>query len=682
MRQENDTAISAAIAGATSKQPARRGGAGAGARASLGRLALKQALPLALSVGLFVWLRRHLAELDLAAITATARQVSPLAWLSAACLSAVSFWAVGRYDRVVHAICRTGIGGAEATRAGAAAIALAQVLGFGVLSSALVRWRLLPGLGLLAALRLSLFVSLSFLAGWAVVSAGAVLLLPDPLPFAALRPLAWLVLAAALALGLASLWRPGLLARLPSLRAMGLIVMLVLLDTSTAGAALYVLLPAQMEAHLPLATLLTAYLLALGAGLLLGAPGGVGAFEVVLLALLPQVDQVGLLGAVLAFRMVYYALPALLGAAVLIRGPLRKKGQPSVFTREISLPDSPAQLDSLVNSAREPEAALLYQGRLSLLQGRLMVAPLGQSLVALRGPLGPLGAGENEADLLESLARAARARFLSPALYKAPPRLAAAARRAGWQVMAIARDGWIDPQGWKPEGRAFRQLRRKLRKAEQAGVTIRRLPPGAPLPLEEMARINAFWTARRGGERGFSMGVFDPAALRHSEIYLAWQAGRLVGFLTLMQSGSARVLDLMRQSDTAPDGTMHLALSHAIDHARRAGLGRLSLAALPAAGTGFAARQIARIGGAAGLAQFKQSFAPRWRPLYIAAPSRAALALAALEIGREILRPAAPSRALPQLDHAANEFAPGANPWHMADDCCQRQMQSRCRNEA
>ncbi len=634
---------------------------------------MKQALPLALSVGLFVWLREHLADLDLAAIAAVARQVSPLAWAGAACLSAVSFWAVGRYDRVVHGICQTGITGGEATRAGAAAIALAQTLGFGILSSALVRWRLLPGLGLLAALRLSLIVSLSFLAGWAVVSAGAVLLLPAPLPFPATRPLAWLVLGAALGLALASLWRParpGWLARLPSLRAMGLILMLVLLDTSMAGAALYVLLPGSVD--LPLATLLTAYLVALGAGLLLGTPGGVGPFEVMLLSLLPQADQAGLLGAVLAFRIVYYALPALLGAGVLILGPLREGRQATVFANEITSPPPPEELAPLVSDAREPEAALLYQGRLSLLEGRLMVAPLGQSLVALRGPL---RADENEAQLLEALSRAARARFLSPVLYKAPARLAASARRAGWQVMEIARDGWIDPQGWRPEGRAFRQLRRKLRKAEQAGVTIHRLPPGAPLPLAEMARINARWTARRGGERGFSMGVFDPAALRHGEIYLARQEGRLVGFLTLMRSDSARVLDLMRQSDAAPDGTMHLALAHAIEEARRAGLSRLSLAALPAPGTGFVARQIARIGGAAGLAQFKQCFAPRWRPLYLAAPGRAALAIAALEIGREILRPTAPNRALAQLDHAANEFAPEPDPWHMAGDCRQRQMQ-------
>ena len=40
-----------------------------------------------------------------------------------------------------------------------------------------------------------------------------------------------------------------------------------------------------------------------------------------------------------------------------------------------------------------------------------------------------------------------------------------------------------------------------------------------------------------------------------------------------------------------------------------------------------------------GLHQFKQSFAPHWQPLYIAAPSRVALVVAGAEIARAILRP-------------------------------------------
>ncbi|MEZ5767833.1 MAG: hypothetical protein R3D80_09350 [Paracoccaceae bacterium] len=42
--------------------------------------------------------------------------------------------------------------------------------------------------------------------------------------------------------------------------------------------------------------------------------------------------------------------------------------------------------------------------------------------------------------------------------------------------------------------------------------------------------------------------------------------------------------------------------------------------------------------GGGGLRQFKQTFAPAWETLYIAAPSLPALAAGALDVAREITR--------------------------------------------
>lgn len=652
------------------------------------RLALRQILPLALALGLFIALRHKIAELDFAAIGAGLGQVSPMAWLAAACLSAVSFWAVGRYDRVVHGVIGTGISGAEATRAGAASIAVAQTVGFGVISGALVRWRLLENLSLLGALRLSLSVALSFLVGWAVVCALAVALLPDILPFPASRTLALAVLSGAALLVGFSLWRPALVARLrlPSLRAMGLIVMLVLLDTLMAGAALYVLLPAQLDIALPV--FLVAFLIALGAGLFLATPGGVGPFEVMLLALLPGSDQTGLLGAVLGFRLVYYALPAMIGAAVVIRGPFRRHSvQPAEKTPRITPAPTGKALEKLISQAPDAEAGLLRNGQLQLLAGSAMVAPLGQSLVQLRGAVSP---DTDARTMIANLQSAARAHFKSPCLYKVAAPLAVEARKAGWQVVAIARDGWLDVQSWSPEGRAFRQLRRKLRQAERAGVVIARADATA-LPLAQMARINAEWSARRGGERGFSMGVFNPQVLARSHVWLAFRNGELVGFLSLMGNGREQVLDLMRYGNDAPDGTMHLALVAAIEGARADGYARLSLAAVPLARRNDTSpgtspdplarlrRHLDRISGAAGLLQFKQSFAPNWRPLYMAAPTRRALAVAGLEIAREITRRnragGLTTSCAPHVQHAGFEFAPVGDPWQQAGrQSCERRI--------
>ncbi|MFV2002884.1 MAG: hypothetical protein ACC619_07860, partial [Paracoccaceae bacterium] len=140
------------------------------------RVAARQLLPLAVVV-LALWLlRERIATLDLSAIWATLDQVTARQWLISIAATGVSFWAVGRYDNVLHKMLATNISTRHARYSGTAAIAIAQFAGFGVLTGALVRWRLLQDLSLGQALRISLAVSASFLAGWAVISAVAVLL--------------------------------------------------------------------------------------------------------------------------------------------------------------------------------------------------------------------------------------------------------------------------------------------------------------------------------------------------------------------------------------------------------------------------------------------------------------------------------------------------------------------------
>jgi phosphatidylglycerol lysyltransferase len=618
-------------------------------RAELLRMGLRQLLPLAV-VALFAWMLRHkLAELDVAAIGNALSSVRPAQWALAALASAGSFWAVGRYDSVLHRHLGTGISPAAARRSGVAAIALAQTLGFGPLTGALVRWRMLPELSLWQATRVSVAVSFSFLAGWSVVVAIAVLLFQPPLPLA--RPVASVALGAALFLTLVSLWPPRGLARfaLPSLRAILAVVLLSALDTVLAGLALYALLPAGVElAH---GALITAYLIALGAGLIGATPGGVGPFEISMLALLPTVDAPSLLAAIVAFRVVYYLLPAALAAVLLIRGsrgPARRAGP---RLKRFTSPYLPPQIEALLYCAPRAEANLLRQGDFSLLESAAgqqiaLAAPLGQSLVMLSDPLQENCAPGESRAILE---RAAKARFRQPALYKCGARMAASARRAGWSVLPVAREAWICPRDFSTEGAKFRQLRRLLRKAEDAGVHI--TEGGRRLPLQQMGQLSRRWVETRGGERGFSMGVFCPQYVSCQRVFLAWSAeNELLAFVTFHESRDELTLDLMRQGDDTPAGTMQALVVHALQTAARLGVPRLSLAAVPCeqndTGTPWllsAMRtRMAHASGAGGLTRFKSAFAPNWDVLYFAAPSRLGLVLAGLDILRRITAPPRP----------------------------------------
>ena len=91
------------------------------------------------------------------------------------------------------------------------------------------------------------------------------------------------------------------------------------LDLLALAMTLWILLP--VGAKPEVLVLLPAFLLAFGAGLASGAPAGVGVFEVTLLSQLPGVDAAQLIAAVVAYRSVAYALPAIGGAFLAIAGP-------------------------------------------------------------------------------------------------------------------------------------------------------------------------------------------------------------------------------------------------------------------------------------------------------------------------------------------------------------------------
>jgi len=612
------------------------------------QLLMRQMLPLGLTISLTWLLWDRISSLDLAVIGTGFRTVSVEQWVTAALFSVVSFWAVGNYDAVVHRLIRTKIDAPRARRSGFAAIAVAQTVGFGVLTSALVRWRLLPELSLTQSLRMGVTVAVSFLAGWAVVTALVALFFPLAIP--ASGAVAGLVLIIALVLVGLSLWRPAFLGRwaIPSVASMSVILFLTFVDTVAAGLALHALLPGGMP--IAPAPFVAAFLVALGVGLVSGTPGGVGPFEVTLLALLPGHADEPILGAVLAFRLVYFAIPAVIGAALVIRGPRTVR---SAFNRPASsitgltgLPHLSTNLSDTIQTAPRAETALLRQGHLSVFNGPTgqadaMVLPAGQSLVLLSDPF---RASQSPGPLLNCLGTQAHQRFLVPFLYKSGGRLAATARRAGWHVAPIAREAWLDPQKFSPQGRAFRQLRRKLRKAETAGVVITQA--GTDLPFAQMDAISAQWARTHGGERGFSMGRYSRATLRWSRVFLAHQNGRLVGFATLHTNAGEWTLDLMRQAQGAPDGVMHLLVARAISDAAQAACPRFSLAAVPLGRQNdepflhSALRSaLDKITGAAGLRQFKAAFDPCWETLYMAAPTRRALVLGALDVMREIARP-------------------------------------------
>ena len=623
------------------------------------RHVLRAGLSVALSIG-FLWLLAdRWAAIDTQALSSAFANLTGGQWLAALALTAASFWAVGRYDAVLHSHFATRTPPAVARRAGVCAIAVSQTLGLGLISGAILRWRMLPEISLWQATRLTAAVALSFLASWAVVTSMVLVVLPD----APYRAWAFVTLCLALAVAGFAIAAPQprwLRWRLPNGFTLTRLLGLCAIDTLAASLAFMALLPAGLD--LPYASLLPAFLLALGAGLALGTPGGMGAFEVTLIALLPTGESPELLAAILAWRLVYYALPAVIGAGIAIIGPAK-----AVQKMSFSAP----------NTANiRAETGLDRQGTLTktgLPSGPWLMGRSGHSLLAVFDPITP----QTRPDLttsLQALHQLAKDEGRLPVVYKSGPRLTALARRQGKSTRRIAWEAWIAPQTYQLATSCRAGLRRKLRRAEAAGITIRHTPAEiAPWPA--LDQIAADWAQSHGGERGFSMGRHARAYLAQQRLYVAWRDDRPIAYVSFHTTAQEWALDLMRHQSNLPDGTMHALIQTAITDAARHGISRLSLAAVPDAALGrhdLTTRLMAAVApeiAADGLYRFKSSFAPRWRPLYMIASNPVAMAVGSASLWRAITAPPPLTPTLmPEIeqDDAEYGFALDAAPWHIA----------------
>jgi phosphatidylglycerol lysyltransferase len=594
------------------------------------------AVPLGLGAFCICILSGQIEDGAFAGLGRVMAQLSAWQWIGAVLATAVSFATLGQYDVILHKHLRTDIPARQARLSGAAAIAIGQTLGMGVISGALVRWRLLPALSLVQATKLATGVAVTFLIGLSFALGLVTLASPsDLLPGALSVPLPLVLLflfgvSAILVFLHPRIHLRAVTLRMPSLSALGAIAGLTLIDTVFAGAALWCLMP--QTVGMSLAALVPVYMIALGAAILSGTPGGLGPFELVLVALLPQVPDTELFCAIVAFRLVYYAVPAVLAGALLLR-PLSDGPRPGTIKRALHESDLSGPALAEAGLCRQSGAEVLALGTL-----RLPVIRPGQTLCMLFGPLAAPGAA-GPRNALALLRGHAGRESLIPLVYKADARLTVTARRHGWQALHVADDMVLRPAGFTTGGRTFRQLRRKLRRAAQSGVSVTR---GTTLPWGTLRDIDAGWQARQGTARGMTMGRFCPDYLSHQAVFLARRNQRVVGFASFHTGRRDWCLDLMRTADDAPEGTMHALITAAIAAAREAGIARLSLAALPPV-RGPVARLAGRFAPASGLAQFKASFAATRVPRYALAHSRAGLWLGLLDLWLAIRRPAARS---------------------------------------
>ncbi len=275
------------------------------------------------AVGLI--LHRQLAHLHVRNIFAHLHSIPRRQILAALGFTALSYWLLTTYELLALRYLRRAIPYARILFTSFIAYSFGHALGFAVFTGSAIRFRLYVTAGITAidVATVTAFCSLSLGLGLCTVLGVSLLIKPEHAAHILHLDPRWSLLLGGLLLctvAAYALWaclaRGTLEIRGWALRAPGAAIalpqlLLSVLDLSLSSAVLWSLLPP--SAHMPFVTFVGIYAAAVIAGIVSHVPGGVGVFEAVILYTMPSVPTEALVGSLLAYRAVYYAVPLLFG---------------------------------------------------------------------------------------------------------------------------------------------------------------------------------------------------------------------------------------------------------------------------------------------------------------------------------------------------------------------------------
>jgi phosphatidylglycerol lysyltransferase len=189
-------------------------------------------------------------------------------------------------------------------------------------------------------------------------------------------------------------------------------------------------------------------------------------------------------------------------------------------------------------------------------------------------------------------------------------------------ISPVADEAIIDLPSFSLGGSRRANLRHSTTSARRAGL---RVVPHEPCHDEQITEISDEWLrTKRGGELGFTLSRHDDVssqlANRTADLWvIVDRDGRVQAWCTWRPylDGQARVLDVMRRRTTAPNPAMDCLLATVLERYRDAGLAQASLASVPRDQGELAER----VYPSRSLRSYKQKFAPRWEPRWLAVPS-------------------------------------------------------------
>lgn len=270
-------------------------------------------------------------EVHLHDVRAAFHLITPLHAGAALGFTILSYLALTLYDYAALRVVGRPLPWRTAALASFCSYTLSHNLGLSLLTGGSARYRIYTAQGLEAGdiARVIAAASFSFWGGVIVMTGMLMAIHPEPIQLAGFVfavPLQRAAGIAILLVALAGLVAIGRVQRVPRLfgwtiamptrgQAVAQIIV-ACVDLAAASAALYVLVPGVDASLYP--TFFLGYALAIIVALISHVPGGLGIFEAVIIATLPDVDRPTLLAALVAYRLIYYLLPLFLGVALIL----------------------------------------------------------------------------------------------------------------------------------------------------------------------------------------------------------------------------------------------------------------------------------------------------------------------------------------------------------------------------
>ena len=251
------------------------------------------------------------------------------------------------------------------------------------------------------------------------------------------------------------------------------------------------------------------------------------------------------------------SIAVVLGGFGLLRllSPNRARPVPSASIDE-------PELLALVRNSADGYANLALLGDKSILlsdsrRSFIMYAASGHTWVAMGDPVGPVA---EWTELIWKFREQADQHGCVPAFYEISPEQLPEYIDAGFGLSKLGEEARVALNGFSLEGSARATLRQSHSRGQRDGLSFRIAQPGEfPHLLPRLQQVSNEWLADRNvGEKGFSLGFFDPDYLQYFPIAVAQHEGQVVAFANLWESSDKSELsvDLMRHASAAPRSVM------------------------------------------------------------------------------------------------------------------------------